>query len=410
MLDAELSRRRFLQLLGMTGAASLVPFPQLLAQAAPLAAGDTVLVSVFLSGGLDGAHLLVPTSAAHYGHYVDRRAHLALGAASTLPVGSEHGLHPVMTRLHARHQSGTVAFVLGVDLLGSSGFDALSHFDKTDQVMTGRTAPAGASRGVWARWADSQPNNPLLLASVSSGLPVLFLGGAKPQATGLPDYLGNALGSVASSRRDRHLVSSLRMLRALYAGDLGLAGELARMGASATWVAEDLTSVYPPRISGEDSLSRRLRVIASLINANLTGTRVYAAAQDGYDTHANQLYDLDQVLLPELDAALQTFFDTLVDPSNVVVLLWSEFGRRPESNVTGTDHGTANNVVLMGNRVLGGVYGSQPSFDLAQLDANRNLVGSTHFGSVYAELITRLLGGDAASVLGGSYPLIGCLS
>jgi uncharacterized protein (DUF1501 family) len=409
-MAAEVSRRRFLQLLGMTGVASLVPFPELVANAAPLLPGDTVLVSLFLSGGLDGAHLLVPTGPAYYGHYVDRRGALAVDAAKTLPVGSEHGLHPSMRRLHARHRTGRVAFVRGVDLLGAYGFDTLSHFAKTDYVMAGRTAPSGATRGVWARWADAEPTNPLLLASVSPGLPVLFAGGSKLQATSLPPYLGNALGTVAVSRQEDALVDALRALRSGYASDTTLAGELARNAARATELAEQLARAYPRATSGESLIQRSLRVVASLINANLTGTRVYSVTHSGYDTHANQRLQLEQALLPDLDLALQTFFDTLARPANVVVLVWSEFGRRAAANATGTDHGTANDVILIGERVVGGVYGAQPSFESSRLDANGNLVGSTPFGSIYTELIERLLGGDAASVLGAPYPRVGCLS
>jgi uncharacterized protein (DUF1501 family) len=62
--DRELSRRRFLQALGASGAtgalAALLP-EQLAALARPLPSGEPILVSIFLGGGLDFAHLLVPT-------------------------------------------------------------------------------------------------------------------------------------------------------------------------------------------------------------------------------------------------------------------------------------------------------------------------------------------------------------
>jgi uncharacterized protein (DUF1501 family) len=150
-------------------------------------------------------------------------------------------------------------------------------------------------------------------------------------------------------------------------------------------------------------------VIAALIYANLTGSRVYATLLGGFDSHENQRYDLEQKLLPDLDASLEAFFAALANPAQVVVMVWTEFGRRPQANVSGTDHGTANNVILIGPRVAGGVYGAQPSFAPAQLDRNSNLRGSTPFEALYAELIDGHLRGDSRAVLGGSFAPVGFL-
>ncbi len=411
MLNRELTRRRFLQALGASGAAGalagLLP-EQLLALARPLPAGEPILVSLYLGGGLDAAHLLVPTGANDYGHYVDQRGALAVSLASTLPLTADASLNAVMPRLHARAQAGEVAFVRGVDLLGANGFDPLSHFDKTDYVMSGRSSPGGPS-GVWARWADTQPDNPLLLSTVSFGVPRMFAGGVKAQATSLPASLDYALGA-GSTQDERLLAAALSDVAGFYsANPAALEARAAQTGKFAIEVASDLSSVYPGVQPGESSLGRNLNVIASLVNANLTGTRVYATVLGGFDTHENQRYDLEQKLLPDLDASLEAFFGSLADPQQVVVMVWTEFGRRPQANVSGTDHGAANDVIVIGPRVAGGVYGRQPSFDPLQLDVNRNLRGSTAFESVYAELIDAFLGGDSRTVLGGAFAPVGFL-
>jgi uncharacterized protein (DUF1501 family) len=407
-LGGELSRRRFLQAIAASGAAgaaaSLLP-EQLLALSRPLASGEPILVSLFLGGGLDMAHLLVPTGANDYGHYADRRGALAVDLAHALPLVADAGVIDVMPRLHARALAGEVAFVRGVDLLGASGFDPLSHFDKTDYVMSGRSAPGGPS-GIWARWADEQPDNPLLLSTVAFGLPRMFAGGAKAQATSLPASLDYALGA-GSGGDERLLAAALEDVAGHYsASSTALDARLAHSAKQAIEIARDLVGVYPAAQPGESALARNLRVIASLVNANLTGTRVYATVQGGYDTHENQRYDLEQKLLPDLDASLDAFFAALDDPDSVVVLAWTEFGRRAAANTSGTDHGAANDVLLIGRRVAGGVYGAQPSFAPAQLDANGNLRGAIAFESVYAELIDRWLGGDSRSVLGASHPYV----
>jgi uncharacterized protein (DUF1501 family) len=409
--DREFSRRRFLQALGAGGAAgALATFlpDEIAALARPLPSGEPILVSIFLGGGLDAAHLLVPTGASDYGHYVDQRSALAVDLARVLPLTADAGVHDVMPRLHARALGGEVAFVRGVDLLGSAGFDPLSHFDKTDYVMSGRSHPGGPS-GIWARWADPQPDNPLLLSTVAFGLPRMFSGGTKAQATSLPASLDYALGA-GSGRDEQLLAAALGDLASHYAASSGaLDARLAHSGKFAIEVASDLSGVYPPTQNGESALTRNLRVIAALVNANLTGTRIYATLQGGYDTHENQRYDLEQKLLPDLDASLETFFAALDDPAPVVVMIWTEFGRRAAANISGTDHGAANDVIVLGERVAGGVYGAQPSFAPSQLDANGNLRGGIAFESVYAELIDRHLGGDSRSVLGGAFAHVGAL-
>jgi uncharacterized protein (DUF1501 family) len=401
----DLTRRRFLEVLGAGGAAgalaSVLP-EELMALARPLPAGEPILVSLFLGGGLDGAHMLVPSGASDYGHYVVQRGALAVDLAATLPLTADASLNAVMPNLHARAQRGEVAFVRGVDLLGASGFDPLSHFDKTDYVMSGRSSPGGPS-GIWARWADTQPDNPLLLSTVSFGLPRMFSGGTKPQATSLPAALNFALGA-GGSRDEQLLAAALEALASDYsATSSALDARLAHSAKFSIETTRDLAGIYPAAVPNESPLTRNLRVIAALINANLTGTRVYGTVHGGYDSHENQRYDLEQKLLPDLDASLEAFFAALADPSPVVVMVWTEFGRRPQANTSGTDHGTANNVIALGPRVAGGVFGAQPSFDSAQLDTNGNLRGALAFEQIYAELIDRHLGGDSRAILGAPY-------
>jgi uncharacterized protein (DUF1501 family) len=87
----------------------------------------------------------------------------------------------------------------------------------------------------------------------------------------------------------------------------------------------------------------------------------------------------------------------------VSVLVFSEFGRRAAENTSlGTDHGTANQMYVIGNRVRGGHYGGVPL--LTDLDEGGNLKFSTDFRRVYASLIEGWLGhADSKSLLSGSF-------
>lgn len=414
MTQRSLSRRRLLQLMGAGSAVVFSPglrsslaFGAVHHEADPLPPGSPVLVSLYLGGGVDGAHLVVP-SGPLYGSYADLRRDLAVPEGDLLAIGPDAGLHPNLTNVKSLFDAGKAAVVRGVDLLNASGWDRLSHFEKTDHMMNGYpgTTPGGPPSGVWGRWADGLPDRPLALAAVDFGLPLLLFGQAKQQSAALPTSLGDALGA-APDPAQLPLIQAIKDLAGDYAAtDRGLAATIARANAFAVELASELAPHYPP--DGSDgTIEGDLRLIAELINANLSGTQVYATVLGGFDTHENQLYDLGDVLIPQLDAALGAFFAALNDDTHVIVHVWSEFGRRAEANVTGTDHGTANTQLLLGGGVRGGVYGAQPSFAPSALDDDGNLVGSVHMGSVYAELIDSFLHGSSNAVLGATYPKLG---
>jgi len=154
-----------------------------------------------------------------------------------------------------------------------------------------------------------------------------------------------------------------------------------------------------------------LKLIAKLAcsSSPSLGTRVYYISQGGYDTHATENTD-QPVLLARLSDGLKAFYDDLAGHGigdKVVVLIWSEFGRRVADNASnGTDHGTATDMFVLGGAVKGGVYGPDP--DLLNLTSG-NLRWSVDFRSVYSEIISKWLGGDPQQVLGGSFPQLGFL-
>jgi uncharacterized protein (DUF1501 family) len=157
------------------------------------------------------------------------------------------------------------------------------------------------------------------------------------------------------------------------------------------------TTVYPAT-----ALGRHLQLVARLIKLGV-GTRVYYAPQDGYDTHVGQFYPHGE-LLSDFSGAVGAFLGDLKAAQladQVVVLAFSEFGRRVQENGSaGTDHGAAGPVFLAGGKVRGGLIGDHPS--LSDLDEG-DLKMSIDFRSVYATILTDWLGIEAAAVLGGVY-------
>src|SRR5262249_38292210 len=119
------------------------------------------------------------------------------------------------------------------------------------------------------------------------------------------------------------------------------------------------TATYPEFFG----LARRLKLIAQLIKAGLT-TSIYYTQLGGFDTHANQFYTHEN-LLREVGDSLKAFLDDLNqagESNRVLVLVFSEFGRRlAENGSGGTDHGTAAPVFLLGGSVQAGLHGPYPN-------------------------------------------------
>jgi len=161
---------------------------------------------------------------------------------------------------------------------------------------------------------------------------------------------------------------------------------------------------YQPAVTyPQTSFATGLQVLAEAIVQDL-GLRVGYVTLGGFDTHANQL-NTHNTLMQTLAEGLSAFYTDLTKhgkSDNVVVMTWSEFGRRVEENGSlGTDHGTAAPMFVLGNAVQQGIYGEPPS--LTNLDANGNLKYTTDFRSIYATVLDRWMGASSKDVLGGSF-------
>jgi uncharacterized protein (DUF1501 family) len=157
-----------------------------------------------------------------------------------------------------------------------------------------------------------------------------------------------------------------------------------------------------------NSLASQLSMVSSAVKARVP-TRVYTVQLGGFDTHANERAT-QQRLLQNLDEAVTPFLQQMAgDPcgKNVVLMTYSEFGRRVRANASqGTDHGTAGPVFVAGEPVKGGFYGDEPS--LKNLD-NGDLKFTTDFRDVYYELLSRTVGTDPTSSVGAGRTALGFL-
>jgi uncharacterized protein (DUF1501 family) len=195
----------------------------------------------------------------------------------------------------------------------------------------------------------------------------------------------------------QHFGSDADDLSAYVTRTLTRSFDVARQFQDAETVANGESLQYP-----NSKLAGKLRLAARLIKLS-GGTRVYYVSQSGYDTHANQS-NTHRQLLREFSEALQVFLNDLRDSQleeRVVVLAFSEFGRRVQENGSaGTDHGAAGPVFIAGSAVQGGLVGEHPS--LTDLDAG-DLKMSIDFRQIYATLLNEWLSIPSTDVLDDSF-------
>ena len=146
------------------------------------------------------------------------------------------------------------------------------------------------------------------------------------------------------------------------------------------------------------SFAGRLRALAGMLAGGLP-LKVVAIESGGYDTHSGQAGSLPADLL-EVGNSLRAFQRDLEArglEDRVLVHVWSEFGRRPDENGSGTDHGAAGAGFVIGSQARGEMVGEFPG--LATLDDDDNLRNTSDFRGVYCALLEQWLGVDAGPII-----------
>ena len=87
---------------------------------------------------------------------------------------------------------------------------------------------------------------------------------------------------------------------------------------------------------------------------------------------------------------------------NVVMFLFSEFGRRVRDNGGGTDHGAAGVAFAIGPGVKGGMYSEYPETRAESLEQG-DLVRNQDFRGVYSTVLEEWMGLDAAPIVNGRF-------
>ena len=395
----EINRRRFLiasagaGAVGLLSTAVAVSWPDLMraAQDRPLPANAGVLVIVTLYGGNDGINTLIPYAD---NAYHDARPDLAYAPGDVIHLDEQLGLNPAMKGLAQLWNQRQLAIVRGV---GYPRPDH-SHFRSMDIWQTASPAEP-VSTGWIGRWLDANGDDPLRAVNIGPVLPPLAVG---------EKYTAAALSPGGAAGKAEKFDAIMTALGNDDPNDTPAMAAVCKAYRAARTADTAFASVKPSD-EGRNSLATQLSMVASAVKARVP-TRVYTVQLGGFDTHANERAT-QQRLLQTLDEAVARFLQEMSGDQygkNVVLLAYSEFGRRVRANASqGTDHGTAGPVFVAGVSVRGGFYGEEPS--LTNLD-NGDLKFTTDFRDVYYELLKRTVAADPTPSVGAGRRSLGFLT
>ena len=365
-------------------------------------ATDRTLIVVQMAGGNDGLNTVVPFTDPLYQKL---RPTLGLPETKVLPLDTRLGLHPNLAPLKKLWDAGHMAIVEGVGYPNQS----LSHFQAMDIWQT-LDLNGNGSQGWLGKLVSGlvdQEGHPFksMDIGVQTAQALQSISTQVPTISSVKNY--RIYPDPADTDGGNARLQALMKLYNSYPGTAPYAALLDTTALSAQDGSRQLLqtdATYRPAVTYPTGpFADGLKVLAEAIVQGL-GLRVGYVTLGGFDTHANQSATHDTLMLT-LANGLSAFYNDLAahgKADNVVIMTWSEFGRRVEENGSqGTDHGTAAPLFVLGNPVSKGIYGEPPS--LSSLDQNGNLKYTLDFRSVYATVLDRWMGASSKDVLGGSF-------
>ena len=374
-----MERRDFLKYAGCITASSTVPLltPEILF-AANNNRQNRIVVLVELKGGNDGFNTLVPFADKLYYKY---RPNIAIKERQVLKLNKKVGLHPRMKALMPLWKSKQMAWIEGVGYPSPT----LSHFRSMDIWDSASSSNQFIEDGWLSR----------VLPKYKKGLHGIALNRGQAE-------LGPLISSQLNSVTMQDPRTFLNMIKRI--DDV----QPSRRTPAIAHISQTQHQLFDVGEQLQDKMGRQMKRAGVQFSKGVLGhslesvaemiingvdAPVYKVTQDGFDTHSGQRGAQDNGLY-HLSNGLVSFQKSMQRAglwNNVLVVTYSEFGRRPKENRGGgTDHGTASSHMILGGKVRGGIYGKHPNF--ARLDDNGNVHHTTDFRSIYGTLAQRWWG------------------
>ncbi len=361
---------------------------------------DGILVVIQLSGGNDGLNTLIPYTDSRY---KELRPTLGIADDKVLRIHEKLGLHPAMTGIEALYKEGKVAVINNVGYPRPNR----SHF-KSMEIWQSASPETNLGYGWVGRHLDllhaKNPLNPVYALGLSTD---------KPRSLQADDYSVPCFASLADIQSMVGDPDAERMLREIQGTGGGAGEEVVRAANKSALDAmaslrDKLKGFTPKQTYPTDNFGNGFKQLAQIV-ATSPQTRVLYFSAGGFDTHARQADQHEKLMRGFSDGllAFQRELEALGKADKVVVMVFSEFGRRTYENASGgTDHGAAGPMFMVGKSVKGGMYGPMP--DLQNL-VDGDLKYGIDFRQVYATALDNWMGGDSEKVLAAKFEALNVL-
>ena len=366
---------------------------------------DPVVVVLQLTGANDILNTIIPYNT---GEYWDNRPKVNIPQDKVLPIDDQLAFNPNMAPLKKMYDDGKMAIIHGIGFENSPR----SHFRAMDIWHTCEPDIVGTEGWVAKVTRDLDPTGENVLKTINfgQGLPrALALRGVPiTSVSNLENY--GVLSTVPGISAEQDRTQILDRFARMYAPAIGTGATMDYLGQTGRDALKgaDILKVAPEEYSStveyaETPIAKYLRDVARVHLADL-GTQVFYTSHGPFDTHFNQP-PMHQKLWTDVSNAVSDFFDDLKEHDagdNLIMIMFTEFGRRVRDNGTGTDHGAAGGAFVIGNNVKGGMYGTYPSLkaeDLNQGDLDPNY----DFRGFYSTVVEKWLGLDPVPIVGGNF-------
>ncbi|AFY74163.1 hypothetical protein Syn7502_02151 [Synechococcus sp. PCC 7502] len=383
-----MNRRDFLALMTLTAALAAASSGN---SATGANNNQKTLLLIELAGGNDGLNTFIPYSDSNY-----YRLRPNLGIKDGIPITSSVALHPSLKDLKPILEQGRLAVVQNVSYPEPN----LSHFRSKDIWQSGH--PRGSTDSGWiARYLESIHAKTADAIFLGEEYPLALIGNGDDHFLQLSPNL-----IVKNKSKLGHAIQALYLVPQSNA----IAEKIRRTVLESEEAIKKLSQDLNKRIANggyaPTSIGRQFALMGRLLESS---PKVLYMTIGGWDTHAHQL-QTHKRLLEELSlgiAALERDIQSKGMGKNVLIMVQSEFGRRPAENGTGgTDHGTTVPLILVGD-VRSGFYGGNPALDSL---VNSNLPVKVDFRSVYGEILSKWIKVNPTKILGEKFPEVGFLA
>ena len=384
-----------------------------------------VLISVFVDGGWDSLSVLAPFGSDH--KHEAALAALRPGLSGAVPrsgatafaADTSLSWHPSADGLRQLWDDPTVGLAVA-PAVGYSGPN-YSHFTSRHFWEVG-ALDSGGLTGWMGRYLDrvGRVNVPVQGLTLGHSLSPTMATAKVPVAsvTNVADYkhyYQMAQGAMVDKANAR-----LATLSATASGDSQrdfarlVSGSSLRLQTDLLPVAStaSTTAAYPTESSDfVTQLKNAAKVLGTTVAGQSLPVRCMALQAHGnFDTHSGQNIHFSKNLKITCDGIRAFWADLKArgQDDRVVMLVWSEFGRRPQENGSaGCDHGAAGMALVLGKTVKQGLIGEFPGLKAygttgAGLMQDGNLRATSDFRGIYSALLEQWMGTDAEGIIPGA--------